>query len=186
MSVKRNLVLCGMKHCGKTTHGRRLAEIRSAAFADTDELLEREYRGRFGTAASCREIYLVRGEEFFRKMEASVIAAYASSLEGRQTPQVTALGGGAPVNRFMSGDVLRRLGFCIYLEIDVDTAFRRVEAGGLPPYLAAEEDPRRRFAALYRERAVFYRGCADLILHIDGDEPEETVTARLVAALGDR
>ncbi len=185
MKEQRNLVLCGMKHCGKSTHGRRLARMRGAEFVDTDERLEALYLERYGEKASCREIFRRHGEEFFRKLEAEVIAGLAETVPGAGS-RVTALGGGVPSNALITRDMLRRLGFCIFLEIDAETAFRRVAAGGLPPFLAGAADPEKSFAELYRTRSDFYRRCADLTVPIRGEEPEEAVAARLAAALGER
>ncbi len=185
MNGQRNLVLCGMKHCGKSTHGRRLARMRGAEFVDTDERLEALYRERYGEKSSCREIFRRHGEAFFRKLEAEVIAALADAAPETGT-RVTALGGGVPSNTLITREMLHRLGFCVFLEIDAETAFRRVAAGGLPPFLAGAADAEKCFAELYRTRSDFYRECADLTVPIRGEEPEETVTARLVAALGDR
>ena len=185
MREQRNLVLCGMKHCGKSTHGRRLARMRGAEFVDTDERLEALYRERYGEKLSCREIFRRHGEEFFRRLEAEVISRLAEAAPATGG-RVTALGGGVPSNALITRDMLHRIGFCIFLEIDADTAFHRVAAGGLPPFLAGTVDPEKSFAELYRARTNFYRHCADLTVPIRGEEPEDVVAARLAAALGEQ
>lgn len=152
-------VIGGMKHCGKSTHGRLLAAGRELPFFDTDEELEQFYATRTGDALTTREIYRKIGEEEFRKLEAEVVTQRLTQSGGR----VVALGGGAPGNRFIDPALWEHSGCFIYLEIDPEEAFRRVKAGGLPPFLAGAEDPHGEFMRLYRDREQFYRRYADVI-----------------------
>ena len=162
------LVLGGMKHCGKSTIGKALAEHFQIPFADTDWLLEEHFRRETGLALSCREIFRREGEEAFRKREAEGIVQLAQESGCR----VTALGGGVPANPWIPQGTLRKLGYFIWLATDVQTAFDRVAAGGLPPFLAQAEDPRAAFESMYRERSAFYRACADLTVPLGNDTPE--------------
>ena len=64
------IALVGMMGVGKTTVGRRLAELLRWSFIDTDALVEE----RAGQKIS--EIFQTRGEEAFRELErAAVISA---------------------------------------------------------------------------------------------------------------
>ena len=130
--ITRHVVIGGMKHCGKSTQGKRLAEFWQVPFFDTDTLLEEAYCRVTGKKRTCREIFREEGENFFRQREAEVIAHLAASEppEGR----VIALGGGVPANQFIPEDHLQKLGFFVFLELDEKAAFERVARGGLPPY----------------------------------------------------
>ncbi len=178
MMKKRSIVLGGMKHCGKSTHAAKLADLLCCKFLDTDTLLEALYYERNGERLNSREIYRTEGEEFFRRLEAEVITILAT--ESPLVPRrVIALGGGVPANPFIVVDELKSLGVFIYLAIDSDVAFSRVLSRGLPPFLQDKENPREAFAQLYAQRDKFYRNYADAILTIDGNESITSVSSRL-------
>ena len=68
--ITRHVVIGGMKHCGKSTQGKRLAEFWQVPFFDTDTLLEEAYCRVTGKKRTCREIFREEGENFFRQREA--------------------------------------------------------------------------------------------------------------------
>ncbi len=171
--MDRSIVLGGMKHCGKSTTGKRLAAVLNADFTDTDDLLSAGYFALYGEKLTPREIFRTRGEEFFRRMEGELISRLA---EDAPEKRIIALGGGVPANPFVKTEDLRRLGTFVYLKIDSTTAFKRVAAGGLPPFIRDEKD----FEALYSVRNEFYLKYADIVLEIEGDEPPESIEARLL------
>lgn len=164
----KQIVFLGIKHSGKTTQGKLLAAALGVPFADSDELLVHRYRELYGGERSAREIMTVHGAEFFRRLEAEAVRKLCPG-EAR----VLALGGGVPVNPFLAADRLKGLGFLIWLDVDAETAFARILAGGIPPFLAGD-DPHEKFMKQYRERAVRYAAVADLRLSVaSGAAPEE-------------
>ena len=171
----KQIVFLGIKHSGKTTQGKLLAAAWGVPFADSDELLARRYRECYGAARSVREIMTAHGAEFFRRLEASVVSA-----ECRGENRVLALGGGVPVNPFLDAGKIKALGFLVWLDVDAESAFARIAAGGIPPFLAGD-DPHETFMKQYRERAARYRELADWRLQVaPGAAPEEV--HRAVAA----
>ena len=70
---KQNIVLTGMPGCGKTTVGKLLAEKTRKTFADTDELIEKEY-------GHPSKIIREHGEEYFRDVESRVISDLKNTL----------------------------------------------------------------------------------------------------------
>ena len=63
--MSHNIVLCGIKHCGKTTVGKALAAALNVPFVDTDDLIVE----KDGGTRTVREIFKTEGEEYFRKMD---------------------------------------------------------------------------------------------------------------------
>lgn len=179
--ITRQVVIGGMKHCGKTTQGKRLAAFWNVPFFDTDALLEEAYAKVSGERRTCREIFRAEGEKFFRQREAEVIAhlAAADASAGR----VVALGGGVPANTFIPEDDLKKLGFFVFLDLDEKAAFRRVAREGLPPFLEHEPDPEQAFALLYFKRLVFYRHFSECTVAVDEADDEETVFRKLVKSV---
>ena len=152
--MSRNIVFLGIKHCGKSTHGKLLAERLSRRFLDTDDMLSEAYMKKFSCAAgdaTPRAIMKKHGEDFFRRFEAEVIQEY---LHGNQkNGDVLALGGGVPCNEYLTTEELKQLGVLLHLAIPADTAFKRIAAGGIPPFLQGE-DPFGNFLKLYAWQAV--------------------------------
>ena len=150
--LPRSIVICGIKHCGKTTVGKEIAAILDIKFADTDDLIVEKDGGK----RTVREIFAAEGEEFFRKLEAAVLSELAES----EQKMVIALGGGALSNAFVSEQVKEKLGFKVWLDTDDHTAFARITEKGLPPFLKDAADPEEAFKAMNVERkAVFAAQC---------------------------
>ena len=179
--ITRHVVIGGMKHCGKSTQAKRLADFWQVPFFDTDTLLEDAYAQVTGMKRTCREIFREEGENFFRQREAEVIAHLAASEppEGR----VIALGGGVPANQFIPEDHLLKLGFFVFLELDEKAAFERVARGGLPPFLEKEADPANAFSLLYFKRLVFYRHFSECTVALDPKDDKEIVFEKMIRAI---
>ena len=148
-----NIVLCGIKHCGKSTVGKEIAAILDMPLIDSD----REIELLDGKNRTCREIFKSEGEEFFRKLEAEVLEKLASSSE----KAVISLGGGALSNPYLSSELKAEIGFKLWLEVDDKTAFQRIKANGLPPFLSETADPFEAFVAMNRKRRELFAACAD-------------------------
>ena len=151
--LPQNIVLCGIKHCGKTTVGKEIAAVLDINFVDSDDLIVE----RDGGKRSVREIFAAEGEEFFRKLEAEVLDDLAKS--GQR--MVIALGGGALSNPFVSDAVKDKLGFKVWLDTDDHIAFERIMEKGLPPFLQNAGDPESAFKEMNAGRkAVFAAQCS--------------------------
>ena len=169
-----SIVLGGLKHCGKTTHGRRLADRLGLTFIDADdEILKNPRAAGCGT---CRDLCRKIGETGFRQLEAETLAHLA---ETPHAGRVLALGGGAAGNPFVDPAVWKKLGFLIYLDLEPEAAYRRIEAAGLPPFLAETPDPHAAFLARHREQDRFWRQHADRIVKIAAEDSVETVSEKL-------
>ena len=103
---KSNIVLIGMPASGKSTVGKKLAELTGKCLIDTDlEIVKTE-----GTEIS--EIFATKGEVYFRDLEAKIVEE-VSKLNGF----VIATGGGA-ILREENRDNLRQNGKVYFLDRD--------------------------------------------------------------------
>ena len=180
--MAQNIVFAGIKHCGKSTQGRLLAARLNWQFTDSDELLSAAYAGEYGStlaAAAPREIMKRHGGEFFRQFEAEVIRSW---LRENHCNTVLALGGGVPVNTFLSTAELKALGYWIYLDVAKEIAFDRIMAGGTPPFLAGS-DPYGKFLAMFEERSLRYAELADLQIKVPQNIAAEAVHELIAAEL---
>jgi shikimate kinase len=161
----------GMKHCGKTTLGRMLAEREGRVFIDLDGYAEALVSRQRGCPLTLREIYRDEGREAFQALEAESLACLMADYPEDGRRAVLALGGGTIEN---PEALAAFTGSClfIYLEEDEDVLFRRIQASGIPPFLAGD-DPRGAFHLLYEKRTALYRGKADLTIHTGGKNPGE-------------
>ena len=161
-----NVILIGMKHCGKSTLGAALAARWGCRFHDVDRLMEEQHACATGQRLSVREIFATRGEAAFGELEADVVAALYLALTGATDAHVVALGGRTVLNERI-GALLSGLGTIVYLAVSPEEMFARVLKGGLPPFLD-KEDPVMQFLELYKERVPYYEKFADLTVHLDG------------------
>jgi 3-dehydroquinate synthetase/shikimate kinase len=134
---------------GKSTVGREVALRLGRPFYDVDEEVE-SAEGPIG------DLFEQKGEAAFRELEARFIREVAE----RRQPGVIAVGGGAVETRNLLDnlDVLT-----VHLDVDVDTAWTRVQGSRRP--LARDEDEFRR---RYERRRPLYEQAADARAE-DGD-----------------
>jgi shikimate kinase len=157
-------VLVGAPGAGKTTVGRLLAERLGVAFRDTDADVE------VVAGKEIADIFYADGEQAFRALERSAVAAALAEHDG-----VLALGGGAvlaPGTR-----ALLRGHHVVLLEVGLSAAADRVGLNRTRPVLAL--NPRAQLRTLLEERLPLYREVAVLSVPTDGRTPAEVVDAVL-------
>ncbi len=176
------LVLGGIKHCGKSTLGRELAARTGRRFVDSDAFLESLYRERSGEKLGCREIFRREGEAFFRQLEAEAVAQLLQPRPGGNKT-VIALGGGVPANPALPENLA--WGVKVWLDAPPELVWRRIAAGGVPPFLASGDGScEERFAIWFAQRHEIYRAWADVRFEVR-DEPVANSAARLAEFLED-
>lgn len=142
-SLPKTVVLVGLMGAGKTSVGRRLADLFDTRFVDADKEIEQ--------AAGCTiaDFFERFGEDEFRRGEERVIARLL-----REPPCVLATGGGA----YMSADTRREIrehGISIWLKADLDVLFERVARRSDRPLLYTE-DPRATLETIMNTRYPVY------------------------------
>jgi shikimate kinase len=159
------VALTGYMGTGKTTVGRVLANLLRWSFFDLD--YEIELREKL----SIREIFQLRGESAFRKIETDILRSVLQQASG---PTVIALGGGTFVQS-VNADLLRSRGArVVFLETEIEELYQRCRAADQhSPQssrpLATAPDA---FRALYAQRLPFYRS-ADLTVNATGKTVED-------------
>jgi phosphatidylglycerol:prolipoprotein diacylglycerol transferase len=174
-NVPRVTVLVGPKHSGKTCAGAALAELLGIPFYDLDALIER------AAGASPRALYR-EGEAVFRAAEAAALKTLFAETGGAL---VLAAGGGVIDNP----DAVRALNsagaFVVYLDVDAGTAWERIAAGPLPPFLVnGRDDPEELHRRLHERRAAAYRELAGkngLAVRGEGKTPRQ-IAGEIAAA----
>jgi shikimate kinase len=161
-----NVVLIGMKHCGKSTLGAALARRWRCAFYDVDTMIEDTHACDTGIRAAVREIFARFGEDHFHQVEGHVVCELYLKLQEPERPHVVALGGRTATNERVR-DLLAGIGTIVYIRVPPDELYRRVKASGLPPFVDAG-DPQASFDEILRQREPEYERLADLTVDVGG------------------
>lgn len=160
------IVLMGPKGAGKSTVGRRFAEIIGLPWVETDQMIsELDARERGGAVRSCREIFRELGESRFRSLEKEA-AAKAAEMDFA----VIITGGGLMMDP-ESRALLRRNAILVWIDADNAALWERLCRGGLPPWLDGP-DPEQRFFAQCDHRREVLRPFADIVLQAGDRDPD--------------
>lgn len=164
----RSIVLVGLMGAGKSTVGRRLAQMLKLPFRDADHEIEA------AAGMTIPDIFANHGEEHFRDGERRVIARLL-----QEGPMVLATGGGAFMNEETRRNVAEH-GISVWLKADLDILMRRVRKRDTRPLLR-NPDPEGTMRRLMELRHPVY-ALADLT--IDSHEaPHDRVVADIIKAL---
>ena len=127
---------------GKSTLGREVAARLGRPFVDVDDEIEQAH-------GAIWDVFEREGESAFRELE----ARFVRDVCGRREPAVVAVGGGAVETQRLLEE---QDAFVVHLDVDVATAWQRVQ-GSRRPLAQDEAEFRRRYDA----RAPRYREVAD-------------------------
>ena len=143
MKNKRNVVLCGFMATGKSSVGRKLAELLGMEFIDLDATIEAE------EGVSIPRIFAERGEPAFRELESRMVERLMN-----RTELVISTGGGTIINPRNLAN-LKNCGVVVALTADITTILQRAGSGDDRPLLQTD-DREERIRVLLQQRAPFY------------------------------
>ena len=155
-------VLVGPPGSGKSTVGAALADRLAVPLRDTDQDVEAL------TGTTIAELFVDRGEEYFRELESEAVRAALESHGG-----VLSLGGGA----ILRPETRKALDvhYVVWLDVNVPAAIQRIGMNTARPLLLG--NVRGRFLELDRQRRPLYEEVATI--HVDTSDLsiEEVVDA---------
>lgn len=168
--MKNKLIyLTGFMASGKSTVGPILANTIGWGFYDLDKLIEVE------TSLSIKEIFKVRGESYFRKLETDVLKKVSLLNEF-----VISLGGGTIVDQ-ENLKLIKGSGLLVYLESSPEAAYKRLRFKRDRPALLfdGEDEPTEaefinRIKSLLKNRLQYYNS-ADIKINTDNIPVGKTV-----------
>jgi shikimate kinase len=141
-----NIILTGFMGTGKTTVGRRVADLLKVPFVDVDETIQRQ------TGKSIAELFQTKGEPAFRVLESATIQELAA-----QERSVISTGGGALMNA-QNRIFLEKNGVLVCLNARTGTLLERLKNDLTRPLLAGE-NAQERIERLMQERQAVYAIC---------------------------
>ena len=159
-----NIILIGFMGTGKTTVGRKMAEISGRKFADTDVLIEKKL------GMTIPEIFEKLGEKAFRDEETKTAAEMADSRY-----MIYAAGGGMPLSE-ENAKLLKAAGRVVFLDTPEDVLIERLKGQTGRPLLNCD-DPETRIRELLKERREKYIAAADAVVETGNREPVNVAMA---------
>ncbi len=165
--IKQHIVLMGVKHCGKSTLGQRIARKLNKEFYDLDDKIL-ELQG--DDVLTPRELFSKKGASYFQKLETLAVQTLFESL-GNTQQAVIALGGGN-IDNTQGMEIVRHQGYLVYLEEKPDILYERIMRSGIPPFFDQNKNIHDQFIELYNTRSEKYEQYADMKLTLNSRNPE--------------
>ena len=169
VKLKRTVVLVGLMGAGKTSVGKRLSEMLSVPFVDSDEEIEA------AAGMSIPEIFSKFGEEEFRRGESAVLSRLAAD-----EPSILSTGGGA-FTREENRNVIKEFAVSVWLNVDLDVLWSRVQDKPGRPLLETP-NPYETLKSLFDERLPMYQ-LADVCVRSKIDHTQEDVAKSILKSL---
>ena len=167
----KNIVLIGFMGSGKTTVGRELHQRLGYSLVDMDAVIEQ----REGKPIT--KIFEELGEPAFRRMERELLTEMAENDDGRR---IISTGGGVVIgdgNR----QLLRELGYVVWLHAPIETILERTSRNRDRPLLNGE-NAAERARELLEQRKPWYAQAAHLKVDTAGLDSAEVATGILESA----
>ncbi len=153
--------IVGIKHCGKSTIGRRLAKELNTLFIDLDTEIESS------TGMKVRDFYKKFGKDKFQEKEFEELL----KLSKESFNYICATGGGICDNE-RAFKLLKEMKNTIYINTDFQTVYKRIIANGVPAFLTSE-NPEDEFRELYTKRNILYKELAQYEVNGSNKSPFE-------------
>lgn len=170
--INENIILIGMKACGKSTVGKLVAEKLKMDFIELDQEIEKTYFNDKKVRLTFREIYKKYGQEYFRSLENAVLKRVFQ--ESNEKKFVLACGGGTTLD-VNNRKRLQQLGKIIYLDTDEKVLLSRIIKQGRPAFFAYPANPKKSLSELLRKRRPIYRKIAGLTITSTNEKPAQLV-----------
>ncbi len=142
--------------CGKSTIGRVISQQLNYPLMDTDHYIEEQ------TSTKISDIFQKQGEESFRNLETDLISQL---LEQNIAKQIISTGGGLPL-RESNREMLKSLGYVVWLKASVNSIFERTEKSNHRPLLNSE-NPKETISKMLEQRNPIYQDCSHLTIQTD-------------------
>lgn len=153
----RPIILVGLMGCGKTTVARELSRQTGMPLLDMDAVIEEQI------GKTIPEIFEEYGEGHFRALETALLRYLAKQSYTDRKPPIISTGGGV-VMREENRELLRHLGFVVWLNVDLPLLLARTARGNNRPLLQTA-DPGAKMRQLLELRASAYAATAHISLN---------------------
>ena len=163
----KNIYLIGFMGTGKTTVGRKLADMLGKKFVEMDDIIEEK------EGLKVADIFETKGEPHFRHVEKEVLI----DLCGGDN-LVVSCGGGVAAD-LDNIAILKKTGVVFWLTADEDIIYERVKKYTTRPLLNVE-NPKEKIKELLQQRRSFYEQAH---YQIDSTPPAEEIALTIVSII---
>ena len=146
-----HIFIIGPTASGKTTIGKKLAQLLNMNFIDTDKEIEKS------TGVSINWLFDIEGEEGFRKREKDVL------LEIKKTNSSVVSTGAGLVLEKNNRELLASNGKVIYLDVSIESQLKRTTFDKTRPLLS-KGDKREILLKMSKDRDHLYKKLADITI----------------------
>jgi len=157
--------------CGKSTVGRELQQRLGYPLVDMDAVIE------LRAGKPITRIFEDEGEAAFRDMETGLLRELSDPTAPRR---IISTGGGI-IGRGENREMLRNLGYVVWLQAPAAVILDRTSKNRNRPLLQTD-DPAERIRALLEQRQPLYQETAHLALDTSGLSSDEVATGILECA----
>lgn len=169
------ILIIGLRACGKSTIGRRLAERWKWPFFDLDQATVERLGGQ-----SVRDVWATHGEPAFRFAETEALRDSIEDARRTRQDGVIALGGGTPTAPGASAMILDAQGrgevLVVYLRARPATLQERLRAeGGVDRPGLTGSDPIAEVPDVFLRRDPLYTRLADATIRVDAKSIDQVV-----------
>lgn len=168
-----NIVLIGMRGCGKTTVAGIISRETKRECLELDEILVER------SGMKIPEIVSRYGWDYFRNFESEIALTVAIMQD-----KIISTGGGV-VLRPKNMEALKDSGIVVYLRCSVDVLLQRVGEDPNRPALTDKGTRKEEMEEILRQRRVLYEKYADIIIDADEPDAEKQAFQILTEILGD-
>lgn len=159
----KNIFIIGSMGSGKTSIGKILAKDNSLSFIDTDHEIIRS------TGYSIPDIFEKFGEKHFRGLETKQLKKMASI-----TNHVISTGGGIILEKY-NIELMKNLGYIIFLDINIDCQLNRLNNRKNRPLLN-NKDLKNNLLSLKKARDPIYKKISNYIIDVSEKEKSEVIS----------
>ncbi len=145
-----HIFFIGFLGAGKSTLARNLGHMFNRRYVDTDRLVER------ASGQSVTQIFETLGEDEFRLRETSALR----ELKAEKSLLVSC--GGGIVETPENIELMHEMGYCVYLDGDIDDSLRQIRRSDTRPDFRSPEYA----CSLLEHRRPLYQRAADLTVDI--------------------
>ena len=164
----QKIALAGVKHTGKSTKGRLLAEAHKGTFKDLDDLILELLPEGY----TIRSWYREKGQQAFKEREVAALKEYLD--HDKNGFSCLALGGATLENREARNLLLEAPLILCGIDDEEEILFQRIKRKGLPPFLETD-NPEQTFHEMYETRNATIREYCDIVISCRGLSLEEAV-----------
>lgn len=126
------IILIGLMGCGKTTIGKELSRMTGLPLIDMDSIIEEQIGKKIS------DIFRDEGEGHFRALETALLRYIEDSISEGKGNVIISTGGGIVLKK-INREILRRMGFTVWFNVDVPTLLERTSRSQNRPLLQSPD-----------------------------------------------